>query len=94
LQEGGVYIIEDIETSYWTKNGLYGYTTRYGYKHPDSIVEVFKEVADSVNTEFAGERPNRVKHHNLIGSITFCKNCIIIVKQTQTNEPYRFAENL
>ena len=30
LLPGGCYIVEDIETSYWTKNGLYGYTTRWG----------------------------------------------------------------
>ena len=44
LEENGVYIIEDIETSYWTKNGLYGYNTNYGYKHPNSIVEIFKNI--------------------------------------------------
>jgi len=94
LREGGVYIIEDIETSYWTKEGLYGYQTRYGYKHPDSIVEIFKEVADSINSEFAGTRPNRVLHHNMIGSMTFAKNCIIITKQTQIDRPYRFSRKL
>jgi hypothetical protein len=94
LCEGGVYIIEDIETSYWTKEGLYGYQTRYGYKHPDSIVEIFKEVADSINSEFAGKRPNRVHHHNMIGSMTFAKNCIIITKQTQVDRPYRFSQKL
>lgn len=94
LQEGGVYIIEDIETSYWTTNGLYGYETRYGYKHPNSIIEIFKEVADSVNAEFVGHRPNRVMHHNMIGSITFSRNCIIIVKQTRPTRPYRFSHNI
>lgn len=90
LQEGGIYIIEDIETSYWTKNGLYGYETRYGYKHPDSIIEIFKEVADIVNNEFAGQLPSRVMHNNMIGSITFSRNCIIIVKQTRPERPYRY----
>ena len=94
LEEGGVYIIEDIETSYWTKNGLCGYETRYGYKHPKSIIEIFKEVADSVNLEFAGNRPNRVMHHNMIGSITFSRNCIIIVKQTRPHRDYRYWYHL
>jgi hypothetical protein len=94
LIEGGVYIIEDVETSYWTKNGLYGYPTQYGYKHPNSIIEIFKEVADSVNSEFAGKQPNRVQHHHMIGSITFAKNCIIITKQLQEDRPYRFSWNL
>lgn len=94
LCEGGVYIIEDIETSYWTKGGLYGYQTRYGYKHPDSIIEIFKEVADSVNTEFAKNISNRVQHHDKIGSITFSKNCIIIVKKNAESRQYRFSYNL
>ncbi len=94
LEEGGIYIIEDIETSYWSKNGLYGYSTRYGYKHEKSIIELFKDVADGVNSEFAGEREYKVKHMNLIGSITFSRNCIIIVKETQEKRVYRFKNNL
>lgn len=94
LEDGGIYIIEDVETSYWTKNGLYGYETRYGYKHPNSIIEIFKEVADSVNSEFAGFRPNRVMHHNMISSITFSRNCIIIVKQTRPHRDYRYWYHL
>jgi SAM-dependent methyltransferase len=94
LCEGGVYIIEDIETSYWTRGGLYGYQTRYGYKHPNSIIEIFKEVADSVNTEFAGKHQNRVEHHESIGSITFSRNCIIITKKTQKTRKYRLSQCL
>jgi len=95
LCEGGIYIIEDVETSYWTKrNGLYGYESTYGYKHPDSIVEIFKDVVDTVNSEYAGKRENRVMHHDKIGSITFSKNCIIIVKRTQEERRYRFIDYL
>lgn len=94
LCEGGIYIIEDIETSYWTKGGLYGYDTKYGFKHPDSIIEIFKDVADSINSEFAGKHQNRVQHHDKISSITFSRNCIIIVKNTQQDRPYRFGCNL
>jgi len=95
LEEGGVYIIEDIETSYWRNGTLYGYNVRCGYKHPESIVEIFKDVADAVNSEFAGrERTTRVQHQDQIGSITFGPNCIIIVKRTRENRPYRFAVNL
>lgn len=95
LEEGGVYIIEDIETSYWSNGILYGYNVRCGYKHPDSIVEIFKDVADAVNSEFAGRgRTTRVQHQDQIGSITFAPNCIIIVKRTRENRPYRYAVNL
>lgn len=94
LREGGVYIIEDIETSYWTRGGLYGYDTRYGYKHLKSIIEIFKDVIDSINSEFAGTHENAVEHTYMIGNITFHRNCIIIVKKTQDSRPYRFSHFL
>ena len=94
LEEGGVYIIEDIETSYWTKKDVYGYPTRYGYKHEKSVIELFKDVVDGVNSEFSGEREYMVKHMNLVGSITFSQNCIIIVKETQEKRRYRFRDKL
>lgn len=82
LREGGIYIIEDIETSYWTKNGLYGYATRYGYKHPNSIIEIFKDVIDCINSEFSGKNDlQRVQHLQYISNITFSQNCIIIGKK-------------
>lgn len=94
LEEGGIYIIEDVETSYWVRGGLYGYNTSYGYKHKNSIIEIFKDVADGVNSEFAGNRESKVQHLNSIGSITFSRNCIIIVKQTQEKRIYRFANKI
>jgi len=94
LCEGGIYIIEDIETSYWTKNGLYGYKTRYGYKHPDSIIEIFKDVIDSINSEFSKITKSRVNHLQFISNITFSKNCIIITKKKQEKRKYRFKNNL
>lgn len=95
LKDGGVYIIEDVETSYWTKGSLYGYPTRYGYKHEKSIVENFKDVADGVNAEFAGERKSKVQHMESIASITFSQNCIIIVKQEKREKrEYRFKNRL
>jgi beta-1,4-mannosyl-glycoprotein beta-1,4-N-acetylglucosaminyltransferase len=100
LCEGGVYIIEDIETSYWVRGGptepsaYYSYNTHYGYKHPDSLIEIFKDVADSVNYEFAGKKSNRVHHHDMIGSVTFSRNCIIITKKKPDDRVYRFPNFL
>ena len=93
LQPGGTYIIEDIETSYWTRNGLYGYTTRYGYHHERSALEVFKDLLDDINREFLTERNRQAQEQRvgqdvsaetrrLVSSITFGQNCIIIVKKT------------
>ena len=98
LEEGGVYIIEDVEVSYWKRGGLYSYATNYGYKHPKSIIEVFKENVDCVNMEFCGAdykaEEHKVKHGDQIKSVTFSRNCIIIIKGTADPRPYRFADRV
>lgn len=89
LDNGGVYIIEDISTSYWEKDNphlismkSHGFTG-YGLYHPDSIMEVFKKALDGLGHNhfhkygFNGD----VEHQELIHSITFAKNCIIIRKK-------------
>jgi hypothetical protein len=56
LVDGGVYFIEDIETSYWTRGELYGNTYSGGglgqASAGQNVIEVFKALADSVNSEF------------------------------------------
>jgi hypothetical protein len=110
LKPGGVYIIEDIETSYWNKLGLYGYETHYGYKHPKSIVEIFKNIIDDVNSEFLNEE-NKILQDELtsdtvnknnrewIQSIVFGQNCIIILKKNEEEynyfkREYRFKDRI
>lgn len=110
LQPGGVYIVEDVEVSYWTRGGLYGYSTHYGYRHPASIIEIFKHVIDSLNDEFI-TRANGYAlalslnrwisplTRNQIATITFGRNCIIVVKKQKTEiesprREYRFRQNL
>lgn len=107
LEPGGIYIIEDVETSYWKKGDLYGYGISYGYRHPKSIVEIFKALVDDLNKEFLS--PHNRKIHtlvhtsvdddtkNMISTITFGSNCIIITKKTKDemmipDRSYRFAE--
>ena len=97
LEEGGIYIIEDIESSYWTRDGLYGYDTRYGYKHPKSIIEIFKNVIDLINSEFCRKyTDDKVQHLKYIKSITFAQNCIIILKGENKDweREYRFGDKL
>ena len=97
LEPGGTYIIEDIETSYWTKNGLYSYPTNYGYHHPKSTVELFKILIDDINDEYLKNENKNTQTLLLdkyidkitrqkISSITFAQNCIIIVKKTENEE--------
>ena len=95
LEDGGIYIIEDIETSYWTKGNIYNYPTNYGYKNPNSVVELFKNIIDCVNSEFLQENINSpIKHLDNIKMISFAYNCIIIEKGTREKRPYRFQKML
>jgi len=98
LRDGGIYIIEDIETSYWTKGNCYQYPTRYGLGHPNSIVEIFKKAVDpSVNSGFSGaSSDNNVKHLDYIRTITFGYNCILITKNTKPRQkrPYPYPQFL
>jgi hypothetical protein len=71
LENDGIYIIEDIETSYWNpQNSLYGY--EIGYLN---IVDYFTKLNHQVNSKYNGY-DNPLNIH----SITFASNCIIIRK--------------
>ena len=109
LEEGGVYIIEDIETSYWKRGIASSHIMEYGYKHPRSVVEIFKKLVDNINNEFLSST-DKIDHNKtvdnisdsvkrMISSITFCQNCIIIVKKTSDeyiydHRWYRFSGNV
>ena len=90
LEFGGVYIIEDIECSYWKPTeDIYGYKTGYL-----NIIDYFTKYQHELNSEFhSGE--NTLD----ISSITYGQNCIIITKQTEEeksfyNREYRFGWKL
>ena len=90
-----MYIIEDIETSYWTKGGLYGYQTRYGKGHPKSIIEIFKHTVDGVNYKFSKSYTPEIHHQEYFHSVTFARNCIIIIKKSpDIDTKYRYEKYL
>lgn len=109
LNYGGVYIIEDIETSYWQNINLYGYIVNSGYNKKNNIVNIFKNITDIVNREFL--EPEDIKKVNsngqislvnlkYISSIMFGQNCIIINKMTKDeykkygHRKYRFDHRI
>ncbi len=98
LSDGGVYIIEDIETSYWKKEKnaqLYGYNINAGIDSKNNIVSMFQDILHIVNREFiiqntknSIKKKSKISDYALenISSITFGMNCIIIKSiQVQTN---------
>jgi hypothetical protein len=107
LMDGGTYIIEDIEVSYWKNGNLYGYNATYGYEHSTSIIEKFKLLVDYVNSYYLNEE-NKQKldektsfmskeTKDKILSITFVPNSIIIKKKgindyQYTKKSYEFID--
>ena len=64
LEEGGVYIIEDIEVSYWKRGSLYGYNPNYGIGNNLSIIEKFKLLINYVNISFISEADKKILDEN------------------------------
>ena len=107
---GGCYIIEDIETSYWSKNDIYGYETNFGYLNEKSAIEQTKNLIDDINGEFMNQTNKNIQDdkfknliskstRNLISGIFYGQNNIIILKKTLDDldmgkREYRFGENL
>jgi hypothetical protein len=79
LESGGIYIIEDIELSYWNPE-----STLYGYKSGHfNLIDSFKRYQEMINSEFTG-----VKNYLDISKIEFGQNCIIITKRTEEEKNY------
>ena len=85
VKPGGIYIIEDIETSYWKKSKIYGY--RFNARR-QGIMHEFSKLIDVINSEFS-----KIKNQNSlikkfsqeVEMLTFAQNCIIIVKKDYQN---------
>lgn len=100
LEPGGIYIIEDIEVSYWRRGELYGYKTEYGIYAGNNLLEACKELIEIINIEFVNDadRPdllNKLSARGLrwetisqIASVEFCHNCIIFRKKFAWENEY------
>jgi demethylmacrocin O-methyltransferase len=76
VKDGGVYIVEDVQTSYWPSYGG-GALGTPGYER--SCMQWFKGLADSVNLpEFLQPAPGGLDAG--IGSIAFHHNLIVLTK--------------
>jgi cephalosporin hydroxylase len=76
LSDGGVYVIEDVHTSYWWKFGG-------GYRRPGSAMEVAKSLADGMNAWYHRHHPRSsgVDAAHEVGSVAFYDGLIVIEKQ-------------
>lgn len=96
---GGVYVIEDVETSYWTMSPntkIYGYS----FGGQKSIIDNFKDVADTINREFQCGEHKLTALYNDVQSVQFGQNVIILRKakagdaDKYLNRGYRFKGRL
>lgn len=79
LEDGGVYIIEDIETSYWKSH-----YTLYGYEVGEfNLFSNINKCQNMINHEFS-----KIQNHLNISTITYAQNCIIITKRTKEEQEY------
>jgi hypothetical protein len=97
LEDGGFYIIEDIETSYWLSGSLYGYEMRFGLFCRWSAIEAFKLAVDYTNRKYLSDEDKSLVEYSmmianlapsaakLINSITFGQICALINK-TSAND--------
>lgn len=85
VKPGGIYIIEDIETSYWKKSNIYGY--RFNARKR-GIMSEFSKLIDAINSEYSKyKNPNSLTMNvsQEVEMITFAQNCIILVKKDYQN---------
>jgi hypothetical protein len=106
LKPGGVYIIEDIETSYWGKSSVYGYPFDATEKQANTVATM-RDAIDGVNAEFLGLPEQEALRASPVGSVltdlemvTFGHNCIVLVKKTSRDfseyydREYRFRHRI
>jgi hypothetical protein len=103
LNPGGVYIIEDIETSYWGKTDIYGYQFNAN-KNRNNLIHQLKGCIEIVNKEFLRGK-NTFKNSSIeqsvsndIEMICFGYNSVILIKKDSQlygkfydRQDYRYA---
>lgn len=79
LAEGGVYLCEDLHTSYWSAWGG-------GYRSPGSFIEQSKQIIDSMNAWHSRDpesfRPNYLTQH--VYGMHYYDSVLVIEKRKRT----------
>ena len=91
LKPGGIYVIEDIETSYWRPGTvLYGQPIAGGRLHPRTTVNKFKQMVDVVNRKFHDNNYYVTQGATdwWVKSVAFAQNLVILHKKDARDRPY------
>jgi hypothetical protein len=100
IMPNGLYIVEDIETSYWNDDAqLYGYRiSNGGLNAPCSFIERTKRLADVINREYINSNYHTIrdKIDQRIASLQFVQNMVIMRVATSEeislmSRQYRFS---
>lgn len=77
LSKNGIYMVEDMHTSYWQEYGG-------GYLHQDSFIEYSKSLIDQLNFQHARENLPSPQWIRDTSSISFFDSMVIFEKGTMT----------
>jgi hypothetical protein len=97
LKPGGLYFIEDIETSYWTNYEQYGNIINGGKNHMNAPLTTFLQMVHVINREFHNHSDSVLfPLDRLVESVGFSHNLVEIVKRERypdyyDDRPYRYA---
>jgi demethylmacrocin O-methyltransferase len=90
LNDGGIYVIEDTQTSYWKDFG----GDSDDLNNPKTMMNFFKSLTDSLNNkEFIKSNYQQSYYDKKIISIHFYHNLIFIYKGNNDEESNRVVNN-
>lgn len=92
LKDGGIYIIEDVETSFWKQSEIFGYQFN---SNEFSLFQKIPTIWEAINQEFienseklAETSTQEQKTIQQIASVFIGTNCIIFEKKSDKNKHY------
>jgi len=85
LNEGGLYIVEDLHTAYWSEFGD-------GYKKSSSFIEFSKDLVDAMHYKYTRKRmPHRVEiSKDDISRVSFFDS-VVVLEKIHRAEPKKFG---
>lgn len=81
IKDDGVYLCEDIETSYYPTYGG-------GYKKENTFIEYSKNFIDKINSHYYDNSPNSLNFANSVDSISYYSNMVVIEKKLRGERPH------
>jgi predicted O-methyltransferase YrrM len=81
LKEGGIYLCEDLHTSYWPAFGG-------GFRLPHTFVEYTKQLIDQLNAWYSQEPQLQVEEHTRSTFAVHYYDSIVVIEKRAISQPY------